>query len=101
MLVHLGWHDINQHHLMFSYVKRDIVEGQRQGCLMAMRTELALGLVGASAIAGIQVMMRSRKLRDVPQETAAAILRALGRRPRRRSPLRKCPFPKPSCPRPG
>lgn len=78
-LVHLGWHDVSQQHLMFDYVQRDLQQAQRQGRLPAMPNELALALVGASAIAGIQVMMRSpRKLRDLPELTAAAILQALG-----------------------
>lgn len=78
-LVHLGWHDMNQQHLMFDYVSRDLLEAQRLGRLQAMSPELALGLVAASAIAGIQVMMRaSSNTRDMPEQTAAAILRALG-----------------------
>lgn len=78
-LVHLGWHDINQQHLMFDYVQRDLQQAQRQGRLPAMPTELALAILGASAIAGIQVMMRApKKWREVPDETAAVILRALG-----------------------
>lgn len=78
-LVHLGWHDMNQQHLMFDYVRRDLLEAQRLGRLQAMPAELALGLVAASAIAGIQVMMRaSSNTRDLPEQTAAAILRALG-----------------------
>lgn len=77
-LVRLGWSDLSQQHLLFNYVQRDIVEGQRQGRFGAMPVELALCLVGVSGIAGIQVMLLSQPTPDIAQQTAAAVLRALG-----------------------
>ena len=101
-LVHLGWHDINQQHLMFDYVQRDIQQAQRQGRLPAMPTELALALVGACAIAGIQVMMRAdRKRVDVPAQTAAAILRALGMGAQEAHTIASSPMPEPLLPGTG
>jgi hypothetical protein len=77
--VHLGWQDINQQHLMFDYVKRDLDQAQRLGRFGALTNDLALSLVGASALVGIQVMMKSPgQVPDVPEETTAAVLRALG-----------------------
>ena len=77
-LVHLGWSDINQQHQMFNYVKRDVDEGQRVQRFLPMAPDLALCLVGISAIAGIQVMLLSPNPEGVPEQTAAAVLRALG-----------------------
>lgn len=78
-LVHLGWHDITQQHLMFDYVKRDLIQAKKLKRFSEVTTELALSLIGASAIAGIQFMMKSpKKHGNSPEETAAAILRALG-----------------------
>lgn len=78
-LLHLGWPDLDQQHLMFRHVKRDIEEAQRLGRFKPMPTDLALCLVGVSAIAGIQVLLLSAEAGPgVPEQTAGAILRALG-----------------------
>ena len=78
-LIHLGWHDINQQHLMFNYVQRDLEEGQKAGRFDKMPIELALCLVGVSVIAGIQVALQSpKKAKATAETTALAILRALG-----------------------
>jgi len=77
-LIKLDWSDINQQHLMFNYVKRDLDEAQRTGQFKAMHAELALCLVGVSAISGLQVMMNSAAEPDLPEQTAMAVMRALG-----------------------
>lgn len=100
-LIHLGWPDINQRHLMFNYVKRDIEEGQKLKRFNSMATELALCLVGVSAIAGIQVMLLSNTQDGVPEETAAAILRALGLPDSEASAIAAIPLAKPSLPETG
>jgi AcrR family transcriptional regulator len=78
-LVHLGWQDLNQQHLMFDYVKRDLDQAQQLGRFGVIESDLALSLVGASALVGIQVMMKSPgQVPKAPEETTAAVLRALG-----------------------
>lgn len=78
-MIHLGWHDIHQQHLVFHYVKRDIEEGQKTGRFDKMPTDLALCLVGVSAIAGIQVALGAHtQNKGTAETTALAILRALG-----------------------
>lgn len=78
-LVHLGWQDLNQQHLMFDYVKRDLDQAQQLGRFGVIESDLALSLVGASALVGIQVMMKSPgQVPNAPEETTAAVLRALG-----------------------
>jgi TetR/AcrR family transcriptional regulator, ethionamide resistance regulator len=77
-MIRLDWSDINKQHLMFNYVKRDLDEALRTGQFKTMHSELALCLVGVSAVAGLQVMMLSSPEPDLPEQTAVAILRALG-----------------------
>jgi len=94
-LVHLGWHDVTQQHLMFDYVKRDLAQAQKQGRLDRMTIELALALIGATAIAGIQFMMKSpNKHHGAPEETAAAIMRALGMSGLESEKIAQLPMPK-------
>ena len=94
-LVHLGWHDITQQHLMFDYVKRDLAQAQKQKRLDKMTIELALALIGATAIAGIQFMMKSlNKNLGAPEETAAAIMRALGMSGLESEEISQLPMPK-------
>jgi TetR/AcrR family transcriptional regulator, ethionamide resistance regulator len=93
-LIHLGWHDIHQQHLVFDYVKRDIEQGFQQGRFKGMGTDLALCLVGVSAIAGLQVMMgQTGTAADVPEDTAAAILRALGTPAQEAHAIARLPMP--------
>lgn len=94
-LVHLGWHDVTKQHLMFDYVKRDLAQAQKQGRLDRMTIELALALIGATAIAGIQFMMKSpNKHHGTPEETAAAIMRALGMSGLESEEIAQLPMPK-------
>lgn len=93
-LIHLGWHDINQQHLVFNYVQRDLEEAQKSGRFDRMPIDLALCLVGVSVIAGIQVALLSRKKsKDTAETTALAILRALGMKDREARTIANAPLP--------
>lgn len=100
-LVHLGWSDINQQHQMFNFVKRDVDEGQRLQRFLPMAPDLALCLVGISAIAGIQVMLLSPNPRGIPEQTAAAVLRALGMKNEDAEPIAQRALPQHRLPKSG
>lgn len=97
-IVRLGWPDISSQHLLFKHVHRDIIEGQRQKRFKQMPVELALCLVGVSSIAGIQVMLLSKPNPDTPQETAEAVLRALGMDDGEATRIAHTPLPLPDLP---
>lgn len=94
-LIHLGWQDIDQQHLMFSYVKRDLQQAQLEGRIKSIPIDLALSLVGMTTMAGLQVLMKSKGARsNVPKETAAALLRSLGMNDSDADNIANMPLPK-------
>jgi AcrR family transcriptional regulator len=101
-LLHLGWPDLDGKHLMFRHVKRDIEAAQRLGRFKSMPTDLALCLVGVTAVAGIQVLLTSSEAgEDLPQQTSAAVLRALGMADGEAERLAALPLVMPSLPATG
>lgn len=77
-MVRAGWPVMERTHLLFATVGADIDKGIRQGRFARMHGEVGLNTLAGSMVGAMNSMTRGAVPRDFPEQTAAAVLRALG-----------------------
>ena len=77
-MMRAGWPAMDRRHLFFVNVGEDITKGIRQGRFARMHVDVGLNLLAGSMVGAMYSMNHSKVPRDFPEQTAAAVLRALG-----------------------
>jgi AcrR family transcriptional regulator len=77
-LVRLGWPDARGPNMLLDFVKRDLMEGIRQGRFTRMPIALALNIVTGAVLGATHCMLEPGCDSDFAEQSAAAALRALG-----------------------
>ena len=77
-MVRAGWPAMDRTHLFFVAVGGDIGKGIRQGRFAPMHADVGLNLLAGSMVGAMHSLNHSKVPRDFPEQTAAAVLRALG-----------------------
>jgi TetR/AcrR family transcriptional regulator, ethionamide resistance regulator len=77
-MVRAGWPVAERTQLYFVVVGADIRKGIRQGRFARMHGDVALNLLAGSMVGAMHSITRGSVPRDFPEQTAAAVLRALG-----------------------
>ncbi|MGA0612821.1 TetR/AcrR family transcriptional regulator [Caldimonas sp. KR1-144] len=77
-LVRLGWPDVRGPNILLEFVRRDLLEGIRQGRFAPMPIALALNIVAGAVLGATHCMLEPDCESDFAEQTAAAALRALG-----------------------
>jgi AcrR family transcriptional regulator len=77
-LVRLGWPDARGPNMLLDYVKRDLMEGIRQGRFTRMPIALALNIVTGAVLGATHCMLEPGCESDFAEQSAAAALRGLG-----------------------
>lgn len=95
-MVRAGWPAMDRTHLFFVTVGADIGKGIRQGRFARMHVDVGLNLLAGSMVGAMHSMNHSRVPRDFPEQTAAAVLRALGLPEREVLDLTARPLPMPT-----
>lgn len=77
-MVRAGWPVMERTHLFFTAVGADIDKGIRQGRFARMHADIGLNVLAGSMVGAMHSMTRGKVPRDFAEQTAAAVLRALG-----------------------
>ena len=77
-MVRAGWPALERTHLFFTVVGVDLKKGIRTGRFTRMHLDVALNLLAGSMVGAMHSITSGRMPRDFPEQTAAALLRALG-----------------------
>jgi AcrR family transcriptional regulator len=77
-LVRLGWPDARGPNMLLDFVKRDLMEGIRQGRFTRMPIALALNIVTGAVLGATHCMLEPGCDSDFAEQSAAAALRGLG-----------------------
>jgi AcrR family transcriptional regulator len=77
-LVRLGWPDVRRPDILLDFVRRDLAAGIRQRRFVRMPVTVALNITTGAVLGAALCMVRDDCKRDFPEQTAAAVLRALG-----------------------
>ncbi len=77
-MVRSGWPAMDKAHLFFTLVGRDLEKGIRKGRFVRMHVDVALNLLAGSVVGAMHSITSGKVPRDFPEQTAAAVLRALG-----------------------
>jgi AcrR family transcriptional regulator len=73
-----GWPAMNVTHAFFTLVGHDLTQAIAVGRFAVMPTELALSTVAGTTIGALHAITTTDLPEDFPEQTAAAVLRALG-----------------------
>ncbi len=77
-LVQLGWPDVRGPEVLLDFLRRDLAEGLRRGRFKPMPMALALNIVAGSVLGATHCMLQPGCEADFAEQTAGAVLRALG-----------------------
>jgi AcrR family transcriptional regulator len=77
-LVRLGWPDVRRPDILLDFVRRDLAAGIRQRRFVRMPVTVALNITTGAVLGAALCMVRDDCERDFPEQTAGAVLRALG-----------------------
>jgi TetR/AcrR family transcriptional regulator, ethionamide resistance regulator len=78
-IVRSGWPAMDVSHAFFTLVGNDLEKAIQQGFFEAMPLELALSAIAGTTIGAMHAIMTAVELpEDFPEQTAEAVLRALG-----------------------
>lgn len=77
-MVRAGWPAMERTHLFFTAVGADIDKGIRQGRFARMHADVGLNVLAGSMVGAMHSMTHGKVPRDFAEQTAAAVLRALG-----------------------
>ena len=77
-MVRAGWPVMKRTHLFFVAVGADIQKGIRQGRFAQMHVDVGLNALAGSMVGAMHSMTHGKVPRDFAEQTAAAVLRALG-----------------------
>ncbi len=77
-MVRAGWPAMARTHVFFTQVGADLSQGIRQGRFTRMHLDVALNLLAGSMVGAMHSLASGKLPRDFPEQTAAALLRALG-----------------------
>ncbi len=77
-MVRTGWPAMARTHVLFSVVGADLDQGIRSERFARMHLDVALNVLAGSMVGAMHCITRSKLPRDFPEQTAAALLRALG-----------------------
>jgi AcrR family transcriptional regulator len=77
-MVRAGWPVMDRTHLFFTAVGADIAEGIRRGRFARMHADVGLNVLAGSLVGAMHSTTHGKVPRDFAEQTAAAVLRALG-----------------------
>jgi AcrR family transcriptional regulator len=77
LIVKCGWPDVDQSHLFFDVVRRDIAQGIRLKRFDPMPAEVAVNMVAGTIIGGAHSMLAGAA-RNYPEQATLRLLRGLG-----------------------
>lgn len=77
-MVRAGWPVMERTHLFFTSVGADIDKGIRQGRFARMHADVGLNALAGSMVGAMHSITHAKMPRDFAEQTAAAVLRALG-----------------------
>lgn len=77
LIVKCGWPDVDQSHLFFDIVRRDIASGIRLKRFEPMPLEVAVNMVAGTIIGGVHSMLAGAA-RSYPEQATLRLLRGLG-----------------------
>ncbi len=77
-MVRAGWPAMARTHVFFTVVGADLHKGIRQGRFTRMHLDVALNLLAGSMVGAMHSIGTGKLPRDFAEQTAAALLRALG-----------------------
>lgn len=77
VLVQIGWPAVEEAHLYFEVVERDLRAGMQSGRFTKMPADVAMNLVAGSTVGGMNTMLRHGNP-SYPAQAALTTLRALG-----------------------
>lgn len=77
-LARSGWPAVAGSHALFSLVGADLQAGMSRGRLQQMPIELALSVLAGTMVGAMHAVTSAAQVEDFPEQTAAAVLRALG-----------------------